>query len=51
MLARRFTLICLLTSLFGMLFASLVVHSDRSTAFADAQSQSLRCAVALKAKC
>lgn len=50
MLARRFTMICLLTSLFGMLFANLVVHSDRSP-FADAQSQQLRCAIALKSKC
>lgn len=50
MLARRFTMICLLTSVFGMLFANLVAHADRSP-FADTQSQQLRCAIALKAKC
>lgn len=50
MLARRFTMICLVTSVFGMAFANLVAHADRSP-FADAQSQQLRCAIALKAKC
>lgn len=34
MLARRFTIICLLTALFGMCLASIVVHSDPSPRFA-----------------
>ncbi len=28
MLARRFTIVCLLTALFGMFFASVVAQSD-----------------------
>ena len=31
MLARRFTIVCLLISLFGMLFAVLVVEAGRPT--------------------
>ncbi len=31
MLARRFTIVCLLTSLFGMVFAILVADASRST--------------------
>ncbi|CDX41630.1 exported hypothetical protein [Mesorhizobium sp. SOD10] len=31
MLARRFTIVCLLMSLFGMAFAILVAESGRST--------------------
>ena len=50
MLARRFTMICLLTSVFGMMFASLVAHADRSP-FADSQSQQLRCSIIFKAQC
>ncbi|WP_263483293.1 hypothetical protein [Mesorhizobium sp. CA6] len=30
MLARRFTIVCLLMSLFGMLFAILVAEADHS---------------------
>lgn len=30
MLARRFTIVCLLTTLFGMLFAILVAETSRS---------------------
>jgi hypothetical protein len=30
MLARRFTIVCLVMALFGMLFASLVVEAGRS---------------------
>ncbi len=30
MLARRFTIVCLLTALFGMLFAILVAEASRS---------------------
>jgi hypothetical protein len=30
MLARRFSIICVLTALFGMGFASLVAHSEHS---------------------
>jgi hypothetical protein len=35
MLARRFTIICLLTTLFGMLFAILVAEAGRSTRWQD----------------
>lgn len=31
MLARRFTIVCLLMSLFGMLFAILVAEASRSS--------------------
>jgi hypothetical protein len=31
MLARRFTIVCLLTALFGILFAILVAEASRST--------------------
>ena len=31
MLARRFTIVCLLMSLFGMLFANLVAEAGRPT--------------------
>lgn len=50
MLARRFTMICLLTSIFGMLFANLAVRSEPSP-FNDTRSQQLRCAVTLQIKC
>ncbi len=32
MLARRFTVVCLLTALFGMFFASIVAQSDPARA-------------------
>lgn len=35
MLARRFTIICLLTTLFCMLFAILVAEAGRSTRWQD----------------
>ncbi|MBZ9724488.1 hypothetical protein LB554_11060 [Mesorhizobium sp. CO1-1-11] len=36
MLARRFTIVCLLMSLFGMLFAILVAEAGRSRSWDDA---------------
>jgi hypothetical protein len=33
MLARRFTIVCLLMSLFGMSFAALVAEADRPVRF------------------
>ena len=50
MLARRFTMICLLTSVFGMLFASLVARPDQPR-FNDDQSQQLRCAIVFNVHC
>lgn len=31
MLARRFTIVCLLTALFGMFFSMLVIQAERSS--------------------
>ncbi|WP_165349884.1 MULTISPECIES: hypothetical protein [unclassified Mesorhizobium] len=44
MLARRFTIVCLLMSLFGMLFAVLVAQADRpARSFEAAASCRLGC--------
>lgn len=43
MLARRFTIVCLITALFGMFFASVVAQSD-GPKMAKANSHALRCA-------
>jgi hypothetical protein len=43
MLARRFTIVCLLTALFGMFFASLVAQSE-GPRMAHANAHMLRCA-------
>ena len=43
MLARRFTIICLVTALFGMFFASLVAKSD-GPKLVQANAHMMRCA-------
>ena len=44
MLARRFTIVCLLTALFGMLFAILVAEASRSSRFARQRRRDALCA-------
>ena len=43
MLARRFAIVCLLTALFGMFFASLAAQSE-GPRLAHANARTLRCA-------
>lgn len=50
MLARRFTIVCLLTALFGMFFASLVAQSE-GPKMARANADYLRCAFSRGFEC
>jgi hypothetical protein len=50
MLARRFTIVCLLTALFGMFFSSLVAQSE-GPRLAQANAQQLRCALLSSVEC
>lgn len=50
MLARRFTIVCLLTALFGMFFASLAAQSEGSR-LANANATLFRCALVQSFDC
>lgn len=50
MIARRFTIICLATALFGMFFASLVVRTNGPD-LAGLHAQQMHCAFLMKSGC
>jgi len=50
MIARRFTIICLATALFGMFFASLVVRTNGPD-MAGLHAQQMHCAFLMKSGC
>lgn len=50
MLARRFTIVCLMTALFGIFFASVVAQPDRPRV-AQESAQHLRCALLQLSAC